>query len=103
MKPTGTAQATLTDLLDRAFDKGLVLTADVIISVSGIPLLGLNIRAILAGMETLLEYGIMADWDKAQRKAFRKTPQRNPLIFSEKGPWPITGGSNLCSTNLCPD
>ncbi|MCK4263572.1 MAG: gas vesicle protein, partial [Candidatus Aminicenantes bacterium] len=36
-------RATLVDLLDRIFDKGVVLYADVIISVAGIPLIGVNL------------------------------------------------------------
>ncbi len=56
--------STIVDLLDRALDKGLVINADIIISVAGIPLIGVNLRAALAGMETMLEYGMMRDWDE---------------------------------------
>ena len=55
------------DLLDRVLDKGLMLDADLIIHVAGIPLLGVKLRAALAGMETMLKYGIWEDWDEAQR------------------------------------
>lgn len=67
MNPTRDAHATLVDLLDRVLDKGLVLDADIIIHVAGIPLLGVKLRAILAGMDTMLKYGIWEDWDQAQR------------------------------------
>lgn len=60
-------RATLVDLLDRVFDKGVVLYADVIISVAGIPLIGVNLRAALAGMETMVEYGVMQDMDVKTR------------------------------------
>jgi len=60
-------RATLVDLLDRVFDKGVVLHADVIISVAGIPLIGVNLRAALAGMETMAEYGLMQDMDARTR------------------------------------
>jgi len=60
-------RATLVDLLDRVFDKGVVIHADVIISVAGIPLIGVNLRAALAGMETMLEYGLMQDMDARTR------------------------------------
>lgn len=63
MEPTRNSQATLVDLLDRILDKGLVIHADLIISVAGVPLLGVNLRAALAGMETMLEYGMMREWD----------------------------------------
>ncbi len=69
-------RATLVDLLDRVFDKGVVIYADVYISVAGIPLLGINLRAALAGMETMLEYGVMQDMDVKSRMwetQYRKT------------------------------
>lgn len=67
MNPTRDTQGTLVDLLDRVLDKGLVLDADLIIHVAGIPLLGVKLRALLAGMDTMLKYGVWEDWDKAQR------------------------------------
>ena len=72
MQATRAPEATLNDLLDRLLDKGLMLNADLIISVAGIPLLGANLKLALAGMETMLEYGIMQDWDEAQRAVARK-------------------------------
>jgi hypothetical protein len=44
-----------------------MIDADLIIHVAGIPLLGVKLRAALAGMETMLKYGIWEDWDEAQR------------------------------------
>jgi hypothetical protein len=67
MEPTRDSHATLVDLLDRILDKGLVLYADIIVSVAGIPLIGVNLRAALAGMETMLEYGVMQEWDERIR------------------------------------
>lgn len=67
MEPTRETKATLVDLLDRVLDKGLIIHADLIVSVAGIPLIGVSLKAALAGMETMLEYGMMEDWDKAQR------------------------------------
>lgn len=67
MEPTRTSHATLVDLLDRVLDKGLVIHADLIISVAGVPLIGVNLRAALAGMETMLKYGVMKDWDERTR------------------------------------
>jgi len=65
-------EATLNDLLDRLLTKGLMLHSDVVITVSGIPLLGLNLRLALAGMSTMLRYGFMADWDEVIRHAAQK-------------------------------
>ena len=72
MKPLPAGRATIVDLLNRALDKGLVLNLDLIICVADIPLLGVNLKAALAGMETMLEYGLMADWDEAQRARARE-------------------------------
>jgi len=50
--PQRNPNGTLTDLLDRVLDKGLVIHADVIVLMVGIPLIGVNLRAALAGMQT---------------------------------------------------
>ncbi len=60
-------EAGLVDLLDRVLDRGLVIHADVIISLAGVPLVGLNLRAALAGMETMLAHGRMREWDERIR------------------------------------
>jgi hypothetical protein len=67
MGPTRDTHATLVDLLDRILDKGLIVDADLIILVAGIPLIGIKLKAAIAGMETMLKYGIWEDWDAAQR------------------------------------
>ncbi|MCL4459061.1 MAG: gas vesicle protein [Chloroflexi bacterium] len=67
MEPIRNSHATLVDLLDRVLDKGLIIHADLIISVAGVPLIGVNLRAALAGMETMLEYGLMKEWDERTR------------------------------------
>jgi len=54
MQPTRDSQATLVDLLDRALDKGVILDADLIVHVAGIPLLGVSLSAALAGVVTML-------------------------------------------------
>jgi len=62
MEPTRQGRATLVDLLDRVLDKGLLLNADLIISLAGVPLIAVNIRAAIASVETMLEYGLMRDF-----------------------------------------
>jgi len=71
MEPTRDTHYTLVDLLDRVLDKGVVLYADIIVSVAGIPLVGVNLRAVLAGMETMLSYGVMQEWDQKVRAVNR--------------------------------
>jgi len=77
MEPIRETHATLVDLLDRILDKGLVINADIIIAVAGIPLIGVNLRAAIAGMETMLRYGIMQDWDEKTRVWEREHRQQS--------------------------
>jgi hypothetical protein len=94
MQPTRDPHATLVDLLDRVLEKGLVLNADIIISVAGIPLIGVNLRACIAGIETMLKYGIWQDWDEAQRAiATRERQQKNEKVPSTVSE--IIPGSNF--------
>jgi len=66
MEPT--RENTLVDLLDRLLVKGIVLRADVIITVADIPLIGINLWAAIAGIKTMLDYGMMEAWDESIRK-----------------------------------
>jgi hypothetical protein len=85
MEPTRDTHATLVDLLDRVLDKGLMLDADLIIHVAGIPLLGVKLRAALAGMETMLKYGIWQDWDEAQRAIATKEYRQKKMDAAPEG------------------
>jgi len=49
---------TLADVVDRLLDKGLVINADITVSVVGVELLGIKIRAALASFETAAKYGL---------------------------------------------
>lgn len=51
-------QRGLPDLIERILDKGLVINADISVSVSGNELLGIKIRATLASFETAARYGM---------------------------------------------
>lgn len=48
----------LADVIDRILDKGLVINADISVSVVGVELLGIKIRAALASFETAAKYGL---------------------------------------------
>jgi len=52
------ATGTLVDVIDRILDKGLVINADIAVSVAGVELLGIRIRAALASFETAAKYGL---------------------------------------------
>ena len=66
MEPT--RSNALVDLIDRILDKGIILHADIIITVSDIPLIGINLKAAIAGMKTMLDYGMMEVWDETLRR-----------------------------------
>jgi hypothetical protein len=85
MEPVRNTKVTLVDLLDRILDKGVVINADVMISVAGIPLIGICLRAALAGMETMSQYGVMQDWDKKIRD-WESECRQNNAICSNSSP-----------------
>jgi len=58
LEPTRDTGTTLVDLIDRILDKGLVINADITVSVAGVELLGIKIRATLASFETAAKYGL---------------------------------------------
>ena len=62
-----------------------MINADVIVSVAGIPLLGVNLRAALAGMETMLKYGVMQAWDEKTRAWEREHRKKTlPSLVEEE-------------------
>ncbi len=68
MQPSRADEDVIVDLLDVILREGAVIEADVIISVADIPLVGLKLRAALAGMTTMTEYGMFEEWDRRQRR-----------------------------------
>lgn len=58
LEATKDTTATLVDVIDRVLDKGLVINADIAVSVAGVELLGIKIRAALASFETAARYGL---------------------------------------------
>ncbi|MEI6186187.1 MAG: gas vesicle protein [Dehalococcoidia bacterium] len=81
MEPTRNGHATLVDLLDRVLDKGIIIYADLIVSLAGIPLIGVNLRAAIAGMETMLKYGMMTEWDDRVRTWERQRIEARKLLI----------------------
>jgi gas vesicle structural protein len=49
---------TLLDLTDRLLEKGVTICGEVVISVAGVDLVYLSLRALLASAETALEQGL---------------------------------------------
>jgi hypothetical protein len=86
MKPA--REREFVDLLDKLLSKGLILNADLIISVAGLPLIGVNLKAALAGIETMLEYGMMEAWDQRTREWYAKE-------YAKEGAVPLAEGEEM--------
>lgn len=56
----------IVELIDRTLNKGVILNADLVITVADVPLLAANLRLALASVETMLKYGVMNDLLSAQ-------------------------------------
>ncbi|MFZ5645047.1 MAG: gas vesicle protein [Bacillota bacterium] len=53
-----TGNTSLMDIVDRILDKGLVINADITVSLVGVELLGIKIKAAVASFETAAKYGL---------------------------------------------
>ncbi|SNR69970.1 gas vesicle protein GvpJ [Halorubrum vacuolatum] len=71
-KPTR-AQGDLAETLELLLDKGVVVNADIAVSVGDTELLGIELRAAIASFETAAEYGLEfptgTDMERVQSKA----------------------------------
>lgn len=93
MQPSRRDDDVLVDLLDVIVEEGVILEADVLISVAEIPLVGLKLRAALAGLTTMREYGMFEDWDEEHRSRRRErtrlsaaptVPRPHPKVSGER-------------------
>ena len=58
LKPVKERGTSLADAIEVVLDKGLVINADITVSVAGVELLGIKIRAALASFATAAKYGL---------------------------------------------
>lgn len=58
MKPVKERGSNLVDVIDVILDKGLIINADITVSVAGVELLGIKVRAALASFATAAQYGL---------------------------------------------
>lgn len=70
----------LGELLNRMVIKGVLINADVIISLAGIPLIGVKLEAAIASIETMLEYGLFQELDKNTRAWQLEHRRTEPLL-----------------------
>jgi hypothetical protein len=68
MKPTKDDTHAIVELLDVLLREGAVIQADVVVTVADIPLIGISLRAAIAGMTTMTEYGLFNEWDTTHRE-----------------------------------
>src|SRR3989338_3548912 len=93
-------QASIVDVIDRVLDKGLVINADIQVSLAGVELLGIKLRAALASFETAAKYGMELPagtnmktqaWEEA-KIAKENCPQCHKrialeMLITEECPW----------------
>ncbi|MBU4266183.1 MAG: gas vesicle protein [Candidatus Altiarchaeota archaeon] len=90
----------LSGAIDRILEKGLVVNADITVSVSGVELLGIKIRAALASFATAAQYGLefpsgtnveTAAWKEAQieKETCPQCEKKVPMVelMDESCPW----------------
>lgn len=78
----GGSSGGLADVIDRILDKGLVINADITVSVAGVELLGIKIRAALASFETAAKYGL----EFPSGTNYETTAWKDALIAKENCP-----------------
>jgi hypothetical protein len=75
----------LVDILERLLNKGVILNADLIITVAGVPLIGLSLKAALASIETMLDYGMLEAWDRETRDWYKnQLMERRPRLADDE-------------------
>jgi hypothetical protein len=93
MQPTRDPRVTLSGLVEVLLNKGVYLNLDLIVTVADIPLIGVNLRTTIAGIETMLEYGMMRSWDERTRAWVRNSISRDvPLFDGEEVVAKMAGG-----------
>ncbi len=78
--------SSLVDVVEVVLDKGLVINADIAVSVAGVELLGIKIRAALASFETAARYGLeFPSGTDINSNAGRKTPTSSSAKPRKRG------------------
>lgn len=77
LEPTRDPRVTLPDLLEVLLNRGVILHLDLIVAVADIPLIGVSLKAAIAGIETMLQYGMMRQWDEQTRAWVQRSISRS--------------------------
>ncbi|PSP89795.1 gas vesicle protein [Halobacteriales archaeon QS_4_69_34] len=81
----------LADVLEMVLDKGVVVNADIAVSVGDTELLGIQLRAAIASFETAAEYGLEFPTGTDMRRVERASG-REPLPSNDHEEGAIEGG-----------
>jgi hypothetical protein len=65
LQPERDTRGALSRLVEVLLDKGVYLDLDLIVTVAGVPLIAVDIRAAIAGVETMIEYGLLSPGEGA--------------------------------------
>ena len=95
LAPRRDREATLSALVDSLLNQGVYLNLDAVITVAGVPLIGLSLRAALAGMETFVQYGMFADWDRRDQERGPAAPARAAPRSEQAHPEPPARAGEL--------
>lgn len=89
----------MADLIDRILDKGLVINADISVSIAGVELLGIKIRAAIASFETAASYGLEFPSGTVLPRRISGERRETALVEAESSP-EIVKIENLAPTKL---
>jgi len=67
VRPEKTEEHALVDLVDVVLRDGAMIQADVVVTVADVPLVGIDLRAAVAGVSTMRDYGFLGTWDEGER------------------------------------
>lgn len=97
-KPTRT-QGDLAQMLETLLDKGVVINADIAITIGDTELLGVKLRAAIASFETAAEYGLefplgtdLESVAEASEQESTATEETDPKESAEEKPTDVAGG-----------
>ncbi|WP_224447730.1 gas vesicle protein GvpJ [Haloprofundus salilacus] len=82
--PTRTSDS-LADVVEMLLDKGIVINADIVVSVGETELLGIELRAAIASFETAAQYGLQFPEGTDMRRV-EAASGREALPEGEDGP-----------------
>ena len=83
LPPERTTRGALSQLIEVLLDKGVYLDLDLLVTVAEVPLIAVDLRATIAGVETMIEYGMLGarDLPERPRSAGREPPEGDDVVL----------------------